>query len=240
MKTQTPADSRTAISGAGPGIYRDGTYLDNNQTWHVEDSAWKAKKISEILERNRIVFDTVVEIGCGAGEILNQLRMRYPKAEFCGFDVSPQANLLSSARQTERLTFYQKDLLTEDRNFDLTLCIDVFEHVEDYLGFLKALRSKGCRTIFHIPLDLSVQTILRVSPIRRSRESVGHLHYFTKESALATLAHCGFRVIDCFFTSDTLDLPRPNWRTKAMKLPRRLAYVLSPDFAARRVMTESS
>jgi hypothetical protein len=35
-------------------IYRDGTYLKNNETWHVEDSPWKAKHIATILQNNNI------------------------------------------------------------------------------------------------------------------------------------------------------------------------------------------
>jgi 2-polyprenyl-3-methyl-5-hydroxy-6-metoxy-1,4-benzoquinol methylase len=60
-----------------------------------------------------------------------------------------------------------KDFLEEkDTYFDVVMAIDVFEHVEDYLGFIRRLRVKGEYKVFHIPLDLSVQTVLRVSPIR--------------------------------------------------------------------------
>ena len=45
--------------------------------------------------------------------------------------------------------------------FDLLLMLDVFEHVEDYIGLLRAVRSKAKQKLFHIPLDLSVQSVLR-------------------------------------------------------------------------------
>ena len=48
-------------------------YLDNNPTWHVEDSPWKAKQILKIIRRNSLHPNSICEIGCGVGEILRQL-----------------------------------------------------------------------------------------------------------------------------------------------------------------------
>lgn len=35
-------------------IYNDGTYHENNPTWHEEDSPWKALQIQKIIERNSL------------------------------------------------------------------------------------------------------------------------------------------------------------------------------------------
>ena len=48
-------------------MYRDGTYLDNNPTWHEEDSTWKAKQIKKIIESNALIPNKICEVGCGAG-----------------------------------------------------------------------------------------------------------------------------------------------------------------------------
>lgn len=55
-------------------IYDDGTYLTNNPTWHEEDSAWKSQQIMKIIDKNTLSFNTICEVGCGAGEIL----LNYP------------------------------------------------------------------------------------------------------------------------------------------------------------------
>ena len=44
--------------------------------------------------------------------------------------------------------------------YDLILCIDVFEHVEDYIGFLKTLKNKSKYHIFNIPLDMCALKVL--------------------------------------------------------------------------------
>lgn len=216
-------------------IYTDGTYLESTGSWHQEDSPWKAYHIKAMLERNGLTPKTICEVGCGAGEILSWLsRALRGDEKFYGYEISPQAYALCEARANDRLTFRLGDILEEDGpTYDLIMAIDVFEHVEDYLGFLKRLKPKGQYKMFHIPLDLSVQSVMRGAPILKLRRQVGHLHYFTKETALATLEHAGYEVVDHAFTATAVELPNRGWKANMMKLPRRLLYGLSPDWAAR-------
>jgi hypothetical protein len=216
-------------------VYDDGTYLNHNPTWHEEDSPWKAKQISYILKKNNITSSTICEIGCGAGEILNVLSNDLDNnVLFSGYEVSPQAFEICKKKEKINLTFFHKDLLEErEPYFDVIMAIDVFEHVEDYFGFLRKLRTKGKYKIFHIPLDLSVQTILRSSPILKCRASVGHIHSFTKETALATLKDTGYEVIDYLYTKGSLERPNRSCKTKLLDLPRRLFFHVHQDLTVR-------
>jgi hypothetical protein len=54
-----------------------------------------------------------------------------------------------------------------------------------------------------------------------ARRKVGHLHYFTKETAIATLVDCGYNTIDQAYTPSRLELPNQTRSSKFMKLPRR-------------------
>lgn len=215
-------------------IYEDGTYLDNNPSWHEEDSPWKAKQIDKIIKKNSLNPRTICEVGCGAGEILNQLSKLYVDQEFVGYEISPQAFKLCSTKSKPKLTFKHADLLKDDAaHFDIVMAIDVFEHVEDYFGFLRKLRGRAEYKIFHIPLDLSVQTVLRSSPIIKERKSVGHIHYFTKDTALETLKDTGYSIIDYFYTGGSLELPNRGWKANILKTPRKLAFSLNKDLAVR-------
>ena len=216
-------------------IYLDenGKYLKSNPTWHVEDSPWKANQILKMLERNSIEFTSIVEIGCGAGEILNQLhQVMSTDKNFIGYDISIDAISLAREREKERLHFMHENFLDINHKYDLLLMIDVFEHVDDYLGFLRACNNKSKYTIFHIPLDIDVLGILRNVPIK-TRKSVGHLHYFTKHTALATLEDCGYEILDSFYTPGMLELPNKILKSKLAAIPRKLMYKINKDFAVK-------
>jgi hypothetical protein len=62
---------------------------------------------------------------------------------------------------------------------------------------------------------------------------VGHIHYFTKETALATLSDCGYKVIDYFYTSGSNDLSGNGLRSKLIKIPRKVLYSINKDIAVR-------
>jgi SAM-dependent methyltransferase len=219
---------------AAHGIYDDGAYLRRNPTWHAEDSPWKARQIEKILRRNKLAPRSVAEIGCGAGEILVQLQKAFPHSDYFGFEISPQALSLCRERESSRIHFQLKDLLEgETEHFDVLLAIDVFEHIDDYLGFLKRLKDKARFKVFHIPLDLSVQTLFRAGPILKQRTVVGHLHYFFKDTALATLKYCGYEVIDSFYTPAGIEGGHLSLGARLLKLPRKLMFNINPDVTVR-------
>jgi cyclopropane fatty-acyl-phospholipid synthase-like methyltransferase len=216
-------------------IYKNGTYLDCNPTWHEADSRWKANHILKLLKKNGISPSTICEVGCGAGAILECLASDYgDRILLSGYEVSPQAFEICRKKERQNLHFFLKDLLGEKQtSFDVVMAIDVFEHVEDYFGFLRKLHEKGEYKIFHIPLDMSVQMVLRKSPILELRSSVGHIHYFTKETALSTLKDTGYEVVDYFYTCSALELPNRGWKANLLKLPRKVLFFVNQDLAAR-------
>lgn len=222
------------VSDQSESIYQTGEYVERNPTYHVEDSAWKATQILKMIEKHSVRPTSVCEVGCGAGEILKQLQTRLPAdTQLVGYEISPQAFGMCRERENDRLHFFCEDLLTtQTEKFDLLLCLDVFEHVEDYLGFLRGLREKGVHKVFHIPLDLSVNWLWRSGPIMREREQAGHLHYFTKETALATLQDAGYEVIDWFYTPGAIANPR-SVKAKLARWPRRMLSAVNQDLVVR-------
>jgi SAM-dependent methyltransferase len=214
-------------------IYSNAEYLANNPTWHVEDSPWKAQKIHEILRRNNLKPPNIAEIGCGAGEILLQLKALLPDSSFVGYEMSEQAFALTRGREREGLHYINANMLEQDVNFDVLLCIDVFEHVDDYIGFIRSLRRCAEFKVFHIPLDLSVLSVARSGTLLDARRKVGHLHYFTRETALETLRHCGYHILDTELTARAIELPNQGVLTRLMKVPRLILGIIAPEFAAR-------
>lgn len=215
-------------------LYQSDAYAAKNPSWHEEDSPWKARQIEKMLKKHKLVFDSLCEVGCGTGEILLNLEKAFPRVKMSGYEISPHAFDRAKRKETTNTRFYLADLLDESGlRFDVILAIDVIEHVEDYVSFLKAIKPYGKYKVFHIPLDLSAQSIVRSWPILQLRNDVGHLHYFYKETALATLKDCGYDIIDHCYTASRLELPNQVLSSRIMRLPRRMMYAFNQDITVR-------
>lgn len=220
------------------GIYTSGEYLEKTETWHSEDSPWKAEQILRITRDNAVCPKTVAEIGCGAGQILGALAKNdyFRDVEFTGFDISPQAIELCEEVNATNIKFFCDDLLTQDDSvhFDLLLAIDVFEHVPDYMGFLEKCNSRADFKIYHIPLDIHVSAVFRNALIR-ARNSVGHLHYFCADTALAALRDTGHEIVSFRYTHGALGLSRqhPSLKRALANGPRWLFSKISVSGTAR-------
>jgi SAM-dependent methyltransferase len=214
--------------------YKDGSYLEKNPTWHVEESPFKAKYIVRLLSRNSLQVHSVCDAGCGVGEVLRLLQPQLsPGTELVGYDISPQAYELSLSRANEHLHFKLADITQEHNlNFDLLLVLDVVEHLEDYFSFLRSIRGLARYKVFHFPLDLSVQAVGRKDGLLKRRRDHHHVHYFTKETVLETLFDTGYAVTDYFYTPRSNELG-PHFIQKLFRLPRAAFFGIQKDFAAR-------
>lgn len=213
---------------------KDSVYYKNNPTWHVEDSPWKANLIVKMLKRNSVNPQSVAEVGCGAGEIINQLHKQLDdNIQFYGFEISPDAFELAKERIKARISISNKDIFEANKKYSVLLIIDVFEHVDNYLEFIRKTKSVAEYKIFHIPLDMTVLNVFRETPIITARKLVGHLHYFSKQTAIASLQDGGHEIIDFFYTPGMLELGSPGLKTKLLNPIRKLLFAINPNFAVR-------
>lgn len=211
--------------------YSDGRYVEANPDWHDSDASWKAARVAALLDSAGLRPSTICDVGCGSGGVLAELRRRLAGSRMVGLDVSPQAVEIAQARHPE-LDIRLGDLASHQEYFDVVLVLDVFEHVEDYLGLLRAMRTYGEHFIFHIPLDMSAQLVVRAKPLLAKREEVGHLHYFSKDTALATLTTAGYAVDRWSYTAGSIDAPDRTRRMKLLALPRRVGAAIAPNATA--------
>lgn len=214
-------------------IYQNGEYLKKNPDWHASDSPWKVAQINRMITKNALPFSSIVEVGCGAGRIISDLAKLYPSKEMVGYDISPDVSGFWPKFPPRGLRFVNADFQNATETYDILLLIDVFEHIENYIDFLKKMRGRSRYSMFHIPLDMSVVGLLRNKQIE-ARAKLGHLHYFSKDTALETLSYCGFRVLDWCYTSVAIEVPsHMRLRRRLMNLLRRPIYAARPDLAAK-------
>ena len=206
-------------------------YLKLTDDWHAKDSPWKAKHAYRLLQKNNIYPKTVVEVGCGVGEILVNLDKHFgsESISYSGYDIATDAISIASQKETERLKFYKSDFTKyQGEPFDLLLMMDVFEHVPDYLGFINLCGQKAKYKLYHIPLDIHISSLLRNKMVD-AREKVGHLHYFSKETALATIKDCGQEIVDYAYTNGNIEAPDRSLKTRLANIPRAAIFPLMPD-----------
>lgn len=214
--------------------YLNGDYAEKNPDWDSADAPWKAEKIAQILKAHQITASSIVEVGCGSGAVLASLQERYPAARMEGYDIAPDAQRFWNLTSNEGISFTLADYLQLDTAIpDVVLVIDVLEHLGNPWDFLSRLRKRARLVVCHIPLDLSAVSVARERPLLHVRNKVGHLHYFTRNLAVALLEESGYEVIEARYTNASLDAPQRTIKTRLAGYLRRLVYACNKDLGVR-------
>jgi SAM-dependent methyltransferase len=215
--------------------YFDSSYLAENPDWDRQDAPWKAHQVLSMLSENQLKPQSICEIGCGSGDILVHLLESLPSVKMTGFDISPQVvSFWEQHKEVSGVEFHLGDFhKINNSRYDLLLMLDVFEHVPDPFSFLENSRPCSDYFIFHIPLDLSASSVARGTTLLKSRNQVGHLHYYTKDLALATLEDTGYEIINWRYTGAYLNAPNRTLKTQLASIPRRLLFAFNKDLGVR-------
>ena len=141
-----------------------------------------------ILELARTIdFHSVLDVGCGPGELLRTFRTEYPSATLTGVDLS--GGVVASNRQTmSDVEFHAADISSAPLpgQWDLIVCSEVIEHILDYPAAVRHLRQM-CRK--HIIITVPTG---RIFPIDRS---MGHHQHFAPADMATLLEACRFRPV---------------------------------------------
>ncbi|MER8383595.1 class I SAM-dependent methyltransferase [Mesorhizobium sp. M1399] len=214
--------------------YVDGRYWSENASFHEEDAAFKAKNCNEAVKSYGLAGPLrVLDVGCGSGKFLYEFS-ELVEGDFLGIDLAEvaiaRANHIHAKENVKFKLTEPKDI---SETFDLVTVNDVFEHVDDYIGFIKSIKPIGKNHYFNIPLDMHVLSVAFLKYMS-ARERVGHLHYFSKESALATLEYCGYSVLRAQLNQTALHrMDAKGMLSKGAGLVRYVAYKTSPEISVR-------
>lgn len=207
-------------------------YAARNPTWHEEDGPAKAAGLYTLLHKHQIRPKTVLEVGCGTGVVLASMIDWWraddlsPTCE--GWDLAELPIARAQLRTTDLLTFHHGALPT-DRRADLLLCVDVFEHLDDDVSFLRGLCAHAPWMLFRIPLDNAI-TDRVTGRTAGFREQYGHLHAYTRRTALERLDQAGIEVVDWDFHRIE---PEVHGLRVGLSAVRALAFRAQPRWAVR-------
>jgi SAM-dependent methyltransferase len=135
----------------------------------------------------------ILDVGCGQGDLVAELRRRYPRAELCGIDFSP-IGIEVARGKVRNARFEQRDLLAPGHPqpglagwATHAVCSEVLEHVDDpgeLLRNAKGYLAPGCRLVVTVP----------GGPISAFDRHIGHRRHFTGQTLARVLEGAGFEV----------------------------------------------
>ena len=145
--------------------------------------------------------NSVIDLGCGGGNLLVEVAASGANSELVGLDLS-KPQIERNRATMENIEWGVTDLTAPDSlpetfcgRFDVVISSEVIEHVSDALGLLKTayrVAVPGGRLV------LSTQT----GKIHETQRHVGHVRHFSTDDITALLSETGWvpdRVWNCGF-----------------------------------------
>jgi len=116
--------------------------------------SWHIRKTLRNLKEEGFHPEEIADAGSGFGQYVHDLSGRFPEARISGLDIKQEQvddcnAFFNKIGLGKRVHFQYADLtqLTQEQVWDLILCVDVMEHIEDdqsvFLNFYRALRPGG-------------------------------------------------------------------------------------------------
>ena len=161
--------------------------------WREIGARSKAAHVRELCARARLKPRTVVEIGCGDGALLAQLRGF--AAVLDGFELSaPAAELARAAVPgARRIEAYDGETVPAgDGAYDLAILSHVVEHVADPVPLLVEAARVAYEVVVEVPLEDN-RSGRRAGNVAES-ERIGHLHRFSRADVRELLDAAGLVV----------------------------------------------
>ena len=133
---------------------------------------------------NRLEHHSLLDIGCGDGALFRELRPDGRTVDLCGVDFSEAAVALARRRSCGR--FSCLDIQTEHlpETFDVGICSEVLEHLEDDQAALHNIREMCRHLIVTVPSG----------PLGPASRAVGHVRHYTRSDLREKLEEAGFHV----------------------------------------------
>lgn len=159
------------------------------------------KTLKELLPKEDF-SETIVELGTGEGQLIKIIRKQFPKSKICGSDISEEIikeaarnlkgkNIILSTEDIHKLSYKSK-------SFDLIICCEVLEHVDNPKKALKEIKrvSRG-KVLLSVPLEplWRALNITRGKYLESLGNTPGHLNHYMPWQFDKLINESGFKII---------------------------------------------
>lgn len=136
---------------------------------------------------SKVKFKSVLDIGCGTGLLLSDVKKKFKNVTLFGTEISNNAVAISK-KNLPNAKYFVNDISKEPPPLksDLILCADVLEHIKNYQKAIVSI-SKVCNKYF---LLSTIQ-----GKMRNFEKNVGHVRNFKKKELIETLENNGFEIV---------------------------------------------
>jgi SAM-dependent methyltransferase len=160
--------------------------------WRELGARAKADHVQELCARIGLEPRSVVEVGCGDGALLAELRSRGLGEELAGYEISESAVAIARGRGIRAESFDGARLPLSDDAFDLGVLSHVLEHVEEPAALLAETARVSRAVILEVPLEANVSA--RRGSKREGAVEIGHLQRLDRRAARRIVHEAGLEV----------------------------------------------
>ncbi len=171
-------------------FYEDLWMVDWADMERFNPTARHLKRIIVALIRGVMPIESLLDAGCGIGVNVRDLRLKFPSLRITGADLSER--ILDQARQyvgtDPMIEFVPLDLghTFLDRQFDLVLCNQVLEHLEDDRQAIRNLVQMARRWILITVPGGAYNSTSRL---------VGHFRHYTRDDICRKVEEAGLKIV---------------------------------------------
>ena len=222
-------------------LYLTDEYIIKNPSVHEEDSPWKVSKIIPLVNRRISNIDkdeiSLLDVGGGAGLILNAVSL-YIKETYgktvnkFALDLSPGMLEIQKKSNPDLKKALNEDIRKTslgDKEIDLTLMIDLLEHVPNPAEALEEGKRISNFVIFKVPLEdnlfLRISNFIKKGIVRQALiKNFGHINIYNFGKLKQQIEKHMGQVLEVYFTNAFSYYLRSEHYKKKLQFKGRLMY----------------
>jgi SAM-dependent methyltransferase len=235
-----PSEQERLVEFYDESYAREGEQAELYARWRALGAKGKADHVTKLCERAAIRPARILDVGCGDGALLSELRRRGFGESLHGVEITKAAVRIASERPgIDSVEWYDgAHLEAPGGGYDLGIVSHVLEHVVEPAALLAEVGRVCEAVVMEVPLEANLSA--RREGKREHAAEVGHLQRLSRDSARAIVARAGLRIADELEDALPLEAQRFFARTRAQKVAavgkwgvRGTLHLLAPALARR-------